>query len=59
MDVFARSLARYARWIVAVVVVLLVVCGLYSADLSSRLSGGGWTVPGSWSSSAAGTRRSW
>ena len=47
MDVFARWLARYACWIVAVVVVLLVFCGLYSADLSSRLSGGGWTVPGS------------
>jgi putative drug exporter of the RND superfamily len=47
MEVLARWLARYAGWIVAVVVVLLVLCGLYSANLSSRLSGGGWTVPGS------------
>ena len=23
------------------------LCGLYSANLSDRLSGGGWTVPGS------------
>jgi putative drug exporter of the RND superfamily len=44
---YAGWLARYAGWIVAVVAVLLVSCGLYSAHLSSRLSGGGWTVPGS------------
>jgi putative drug exporter of the RND superfamily len=47
MEVLARWIARYAGWILAVVVVLLVLCGLYSVDLSSRLSGGGWTVPGS------------
>jgi RND superfamily putative drug exporter len=44
---YASWLARYAGWIVAVVAVLLVSCGLYSAHLSNRLSGGGWTVPGS------------
>jgi putative drug exporter of the RND superfamily len=47
MEILARWLSRYAGWIVAVAVVLLVLCGLYSAHLSSRLSGGGWTVPGS------------
>ncbi len=47
MEVLARWVSRYAGWIVAVAVVLLVLCGLYSAHLSSRLSGGGWTVPGS------------
>ncbi len=47
MDVLARWLARHAGWVVAVVSVLLVVSGLYSVQLSSRLSGGGWTVPGS------------
>jgi RND superfamily putative drug exporter len=47
MEVLARWLARYAGWIVAVVVVLLLLCGLYSTNLSGRLSGGGWTVPGS------------
>ncbi|AGB25695.1 putative RND superfamily drug exporter [Mycobacterium sp. JS623] len=47
MDVLARWLARYAGWIVAVVSVLFVLFGLYSAHLNSRLSGGGWTVPGS------------
>ena len=47
MEVLARWVSRYAGWIVAVVVVLLVLCGLYSAHLDSRLSGGGWTVPGS------------
>lgn len=47
MEVLARWLARYAGWIVAVVLVLLVFCGLYSTNLSSRLSGAGWTVPGS------------
>jgi RND superfamily putative drug exporter len=47
MDVLARWVARYAVWIVAVVLVLLALCGLYSTNLSGRLSGGGWTVPGS------------
>jgi putative drug exporter of the RND superfamily len=47
MEVLARWVARYAGAIVAVVVVLLVLCGLYSTNLSSRLSGGGWTLPGS------------
>jgi putative drug exporter of the RND superfamily len=47
MDVLARWLTRCAGWIVAVASVLLVLFGLYSAHLSSRLSGGGWTVPGS------------
>jgi RND superfamily putative drug exporter len=47
MDTLARWLCRYARWVLVVVVVLLVFCGLYSARLTDRLSGGGWTVPGS------------
>jgi putative drug exporter of the RND superfamily len=47
MENLARWLSRYAGWILAVVVVLLVVCGLYSTHLNSRLTGGGWTVPGS------------
>ncbi len=47
MDILARWLSRYARWVLAVVVVLLVLCGLYSTNLSDRLSGGGWTAPGS------------
>jgi len=47
LDVLARWLAKYAGWIVAVMSVLLVLFGLYSAHLNSRLSGGGWTVPGS------------
>ncbi len=47
MEVFARWLARYARWVVAVVVVLLLLCGVYSTQLNDRLSGGGWTAPGS------------
>ena len=47
MEVLARWVSRYAGWILAVMVVLLVLCGLYSGHLSSRLSGGGWTVPGS------------
>jgi putative drug exporter of the RND superfamily len=47
MEVLARWVSRYAGWIGAVAVVLLVLCGLYSGQLSSRLSGGGWTVPGS------------
>jgi putative drug exporter of the RND superfamily len=47
MEVLARWVARYAGAIVAVVVVLVVLCGLYSTNLSSRLSGGGWTLPGS------------
>ena len=38
---------RYAGWILAVVVVLLLLCGLYSTQLNDRLSGGGWTAPGS------------
>jgi RND superfamily putative drug exporter len=47
MENLARWLSRYAGWILAVVVVLLLVCGLYSTHLNSRLTGGGWTVPGS------------
>ena len=31
MEVLARWLSRYAGWIVVVAVVLLVLCGLYSA----------------------------
>ena len=53
MEVLARWVSRYAGWIVAVVVVLLVLCGLYSAHLDRRLSGGGWTVPGSEEARAA------
>ena len=30
MEILARWLSRYAGWILAVVVVLLVLCGLYS-----------------------------
>ena len=48
MEILARWLARYAGWIVAVVAGLLVLCGLSSAHLSSRPSGGGWTAPGYW-----------
>jgi putative drug exporter of the RND superfamily len=47
MEVVARWVSRYAGWIVAAVVVLLVLCGLYSAQLNDRLSGGGWIAPGS------------
>jgi RND superfamily putative drug exporter len=47
MEIVARWLSRYAGWILAVVVVLLLLCGLYSTHLNSRLTGGGWTVPGS------------
>jgi putative drug exporter of the RND superfamily len=47
MEILARWLSRYAGRILAVVVVLLLLCGLYSTHLSSRLSGGGWTLPGS------------
>ena len=47
MEILARWLSRYAGWILAVVVVLLLLCGLYSTHLNSRLTGGGWTVPGS------------
>jgi RND superfamily putative drug exporter len=47
MDILARWLSRYARWVLVLVVVLLVLCGLYSTNLSDRLSGGGWTTPGS------------
>jgi RND superfamily putative drug exporter len=47
MEVVARWVSRYAGWIVAVVVVLLVLCGFYSARLNDRLSGGGWIAPGS------------
>ncbi len=46
MDTLARWVARQSGWIVAVTTVLLVLCGLYSTGLSDRLSGGGWTVPG-------------
>ncbi len=47
MDILAHWLSRYARWVLVVVVVLLAVCGIYSENLSDRLSGGGWTVHGS------------
>jgi RND superfamily putative drug exporter len=47
MEILARWVSRYAGWILTVAVVLLVLCGLYSGHLSSRLSGGGWIVPGS------------
>ncbi len=47
MENFARWLSRYAGWILAVTVVLLLFGGLYSTHLNGRLSGGGWTVPGS------------
>lgn len=47
MEFLARWLARYAGWILAAVTVTVVVSGLSSTHLSSRLSGGGWTVPGS------------
>ena len=38
MEILARWLSRYAGWILAVVVVLLLLCGLYSTHLNSRLS---------------------
>lgn len=47
MEIFARGLSRYAGWVVAVAVVSLLLCGLYSTQLNGRLSGGGWTAPGS------------
>lgn len=47
MEGLARWVSRYAGLILAVVVVLVALCGLYSGHLSGRLSGGGWTVPGS------------
>ncbi len=47
MEVLARWVSRYAGWITSALVVLLVLCGVYSANLGNRLSGGGWTVPGS------------
>ena len=47
MEGLARLVSRYAGLILAVVVVLVALSGLYSGYLSSRLSGGGWTVPGS------------
>jgi putative drug exporter of the RND superfamily len=47
MEVLAQWLSRHAGWILAVLAALLVFCGLYSVDLSNRLSGRGWTVPGS------------
>jgi len=47
LQVLARLVTRYAGYIVAVALVVLVVCGLYSLQLNTRLSGGGWTVPGS------------
>ena len=47
MEVLARWLPRRAGWVVVVTLVLLAVCGLYSAHLPDRLSGGGWSVPGS------------
>jgi putative drug exporter of the RND superfamily len=47
METFSRWLSRYAGWVLAAVLVLMVVCGLYSTHLNDRLSGGGWTLPGS------------
>ena len=47
MEIYTRWLSRYSGWIVAVVIVALLLCGLYSTHLNSRLSGGGWTAPGS------------
>jgi hypothetical protein len=47
MEVLAQWLSRHAGWILAVLAFLLVFCGLYSVDLSNRLSDSGWTVPGS------------
>lgn len=47
MEGLARWVSRYAGWIAVVAGVLLVLCGIYSGQLSSRLSGAGWTVPGS------------
>ena len=47
METLARWITRYAAWIIAVVAILFIVCGLYSTNLTDRLSGGGWTLPGS------------
>ena len=47
MEALARWISRYAGWILAAVAILLVLSGLYSTNLSDRLSGGGWTTPGS------------
>jgi putative drug exporter of the RND superfamily len=47
MGVLARLLTRYAAWILAALAVLLAMSGLYSTHLSDRLSGAGWTAPGS------------
>ena len=46
MEILVRWLSRYAGWIVGVVAVLLVLCGLSSAHMSSRLNGGRGTLPG-------------
>uniref|UniRef100_UPI00061B0C40 MMPL family transporter n=1 Tax=Mycobacterium sp. UM_Kg1 TaxID=1545691 RepID=UPI00061B0C40 len=46
-EVLTRWLSRRAGWIVAATLVLLLLCGIYSTQLNGRLSGGGWTVPGS------------
>ena len=47
MELLGRCIARHARWIVAATVIVLAFCGLYSTQLGGRLSGAGWTVPGS------------
>jgi RND superfamily putative drug exporter len=47
MEILARWLSRYAGPILAATVVLMLLSGLYSTHLNSRLSGGGWTLPGS------------
>lgn len=47
MEASARWISRYAGWILVAVAALLPLCGFYSTHLDGRLSGGGWTVPGS------------
>lgn len=47
METCARWISRHSAWIIAMTVVLLLLCGLYSTHLNDRLSGGGWTAPGS------------
>ncbi|BBX69476.1 membrane protein [Mycolicibacterium psychrotolerans] len=56
MECLARWLYRYAGGILAAAVILFVVCGLYSTQLNGRLSGAGWTVPGSEEAQAEGAQ---